>query len=483
MVAGILSHYTAKCWDQTASIAKGAKDTVSSLFISCFSPKQSMRHESLWESFQYTRPTIAGFCTLQSWKLWKTEDKNADQYRLTLQTIKKCLNDAPEALSISEKELLASLFEQNEGIQEKLDHLHLLFAYRKDLDLIRSHRLLLRMLSMQNDSTFKRLCSKTAYVSECLQGKQNLASDALKLGPLDCALLFSSPMICRILVFLQNQGIPNLDLLLSRWETIHAFAQSELFSQFKKLCIETYPPGSIFIPDWQSNELFSGRDYVVEKIIRKLAMGKWCHACIIVKSEDKEIAISHVQGSTKKHAISPIDPSIIPLDLVLALDIAPLIPKTVNKEDCTELQNFFVQTFHEMALEPRPEITIAETETHLKMAALGHIALRGHPLSQAALPDANGRITCSAYVATLFLMAIEQVNQALKEKGYQEQIAHPFGTHEWLEHVDVLRLLYLWNNLGVIKEIKAHPTIAKVMALPVPLLDPLRKRSIAQQPE
>jgi len=58
---------------------------------------------------------------------------------------------------------------------------------------------------------------------------------------------------------------------------------------------------------------------------------------------------------------------------------------------------------------------------------------------------------CSGYVATVFLRAIVEVNKRLKLLGYEEQILHPFGEYESIPKIDILRILYLWDELGGIK--------------------------------
>ncbi len=51
----------------------------------------------------------------------------------------------------------------------------------------------------------------------------------------------------------------------------------------------------------------------------------------------------------------------------------------------------------------------------------------------------------------------------LKKLNYKKQIPHPFGEHENLMNLDILRLIYLWNHLNIVREPQVHPTISKVM--------------------
>lgn len=99
---------------------------------------------------------------------------------------------------------------------------------------------------------------------------------------------------------------------------------------------------------------------------------------------------------------------------------------------------------------------------HLKVGLIGHKDWSRHQLADVTFKPGQPEL-CSSYVAKVFLQAVHDTNLKMKELGYQETIAHPFGEHEIVEHMDPVRVLYFWKRHNICRLVPPHPTIVEVI--------------------
>lgn len=450
--------------------ALAVANRVKDLAIYWFSAKQLSRPDSLLETIQYTSPNIRGWMTLQYWKLRSLFgkdvcDKEARQYFQALTGIKKLNSEFKEPLTFNEKASLILFFQKGLLQPVEIERLNLLLVFNNDPTLSQSHMVLQKMLRMQQEAFFNGLLLKIQGVEKCLADDD--IENGEKLEITDCSVIGSAASMCDLIKSLQEQEIPGLELMLSRWQTIRAWTQSSPFDKLVKLCFESNLPGSIFLGDWRNYEMFFGRGYDCTRILQQLFMGSWGHMGIRVNLGNGKSGLSHVNSGTNNHAISSNrNELIMPFYHSCYLDIEPLIPKAVPEIERRELQETFLRAFHKLALEHHPELYVGGSKEQLEVLLFGHKTLFAQPLAEVNIPSKGSRVLCSSYVGIIFLRSIQEVNIALQQKGYRDRIAHPFGSYESIAHLDVLRLVHLWNQLKIIKEIPIHSTIAKVMALP-----------------
>jgi len=233
--------------------------------------------------------------------------------------------------------------------------------------------------------------------------------------------------------------------------------------RLKSLCEAPIKKGTIHINNTDTSEAITGKILSLVSIVKGVYMGKLSHIGVLVK-QDNQLMLSHVNSLTNSHGVTPFRNSfLIPYYTTLNLNISALLPTSVsNEEDREILNNTFLEAFDRFSSEAHPELPI--DTGYIRLFLLGHQTPSSQPLANVNLPPENTPINCSSYVGIIFLKAIQAVNKRLEELNYSERIPHPFGEHENLKNLDILRLLYLWKNLDVIEEPSLHPTVSKVFA-------------------
>ncbi len=146
------------------------------------------------------------------------------------------------------------------------------------------------------------------------------------------------------------------------------------------------------------------------------------------------------------------------------MDIKPLIPPHLPETLKQTLSEVFDAEFKRVALEEHPELPLADNKEYLSMLMFGHKMFKSQRLEDVKFPSPNTPTSCSTYVAITFLKAIQKMNQHLEEQGLEERISHPFGEHENLMNMDILRLLYLWKEIKVLKPSPINKTLEKVFS-------------------
>lgn len=142
------------------------------------------------------------------------------------------------------------------------------------------------------------------------------------------------------------------------------------------------------------------------------------------------------------------------------LDIRPLLPPSIPNDRQAAMQKCFSDAFIRIASEQHPEVKL---EWKLALTFFfGHKSLFSQNLDEADF-KADETQLCSSYVAMVFLKAINELNRNLEE---HQKIGHPFGEHEIINRIDILRLLHHWKRLNVMRVVPIDPIVAKIIEAP-----------------
>lgn len=254
--------------------------------------------------------------------------------------------------------------------------------------------------------------------------------------------------------------------LRKRWITLEQINFNKDIQYLKDLCLAGFKSGRVFFYDWKFLEMRDFIPFGLIQSVKHVFWGRLIHVGIIVKGLDNQPALSHVNGATQHHAIHPIKfPFLGAFGNFVELDISPLISSKVSEEHKIALQTHFLESFIKLASKQHTDVPINGLSRLAATFVSGHKSLSAHNLSDVNLDSKESQI-CSSYVGIIFLQAIHEVNQQLFSLGYQEKIEHPFGSHEILNRVDTLRLLYHWKQLKVMKVVPIDTFIAKVFDTP-----------------
>lgn len=283
-----------------------------------------------------------------------------------------------------------------------------------------------------------------------------------KLTPQDVRLLMVASARKKTLETLNHFQIryPHSTKLYDQWKKLEALYDSETCRHLQKLCMKGYVEGHIFFYDWSFNTIRDFFPLGFQAFIKHILYSRITHVAIVVKNFQNRVSLSHVNGATNNHALHPVQfPLLSPFGNFGELDISPLIPPDISLEHRLFLQKFFLDTFTKLASEEHPNI-ILEWKLLLTLF-FGHKSLSAHDLSEVNLTDKQTQM-CSSYIGVVFLKTIEEVNRQISALGYKEQIKHPFGNHEIIDRVDILRLLFHWKQLKIFKAVPHHPLISKI---------------------
>ena len=422
-------------------------------------PKQKVRPDSLWQTASSLFPRIREYAAFQCGKVFSLFNRTVPQghYLLALSAFEKLSSENKEPPSDSETAALLDLFK---GLMEKRKPVSSFDGFSKNSNVIRNHLSLQRMLSIDDDAVFRALRTKIESLSLPLTEIKD------KLCLKDCLFISHSSAMKERIAALKELGVQGLDRLSERWEWIHTASDSALFQEIKKLCYEARPPGTIFIGDYEVYEAIEGRSIEWIKLIDRLFTGTMGHMAIFIKVGDHGLGLSHANMITGTHSITKVRrPLFLPLSHGLKIDISPLIPRSLSNELQARLIQVFEEAFLRIASELHPELPLSSFPIRFRLI---HKQLAAEELNQIDFPPSGTPIKCSSYVALVFLKAVNEMNKALEKEGYSERIPHPFGKHEDWRKCDILRLIYLWNELKIVREIPPHPTLAKIMELPKP---------------
>lgn len=349
-----------------------------------------------------------------------------------------------------------------------LDKFDFLMMGKDFTELKKQHNLFKKLFSSCSTASVEALIFK---LQKLINGKEDFnavddlpESEKLSLNDINILLEISSAK--KILETLAPSGISTIEAMSLRWAELEKLSLSPFFEKLKQLCIKSRPPGTIFLGDRRTFQVLNGNSFDCTNTLQQLFMGRICHIGIFVNPQEKGLHLSHVNRITDNHAVVPIrNPLSIPFAYSLTLNIEPLLPSHLSKEHKQQLMKEFSEEFQRLAEESRPELPLAGSKQHIKTLFAPHKTFSSHKLREVNYPPKSTPTMCSTYVGITFLKAIYKVNSVLREMGIQEQIPHPFGEHEDLGALDILRLIYLWKRLKIIQPTPMNQVVGKFFSI------------------
>ncbi len=439
---------------------------ISTTAIDYLSPKQTIRPDSFKETLLVVVPKIQVALSLRCWKLRSIFTAlmpvmEGIGYLNVLFILKKISTSSETpTLTVQERSDATIVLYQALTNDQYLDKFDLFILSKHDDNLTNAHRDLKKFISINDSATYASFQSKVQQIIK--RGDElEVFEEAEKLNVMDISVLTVSASMKALALCLSENDVSNIGILLERWRTIETMNRSPFLQKLRRLCRDSRPGGTVVLYDLNNFAVLNRTNFACTAIAQHIFMGKLCHIAIVVASGEQEFHLSHV--IPKSHTITPIrDPLTTPFSYALDIDISPLLPTTALT-DPHRLKEVFLSAFKQFSEVPHPELPLATLKEHVKIPLLGHKSIHFKPINSVALPPKGSPLTCSSYVAIIFLKAIQEVNQSLKRLKDKE-IPHPFGSYESLERLDILRLVYLWKRLGVIRASPIHPIIAKVIS-------------------
>lgn len=447
----------------------GKLGSVSRVALSYLSPKQFMRPDTFFETFSEV------CCKMQTnlaFRLWKFSTLFKERipsqlgvdYVNVLSILIKQSSKANQELLPSEHQLIDKIFSQISGDKNYLYKLDFFIAATHNDELKKQHKALKELFNIFAIDTFHNFKTKLQNLTEInVINEMNSLDKEQKLTLLDVNILINLPLLKPLLENLKNNEIKGAEDMYLKLIQLENLTLTPFFAELKRLCIESRPPGTIFLGNRLTIQVLNGSDFDCTTAMQQLFMGRICHIGIFVNPEGKGLHLSHVNRITKTHAVMPVkNPLTLPFSYSLTIDIKPLIPISLPERKQQELIEVFSKEFQALAQEEHSELPLAATKQYLKMLILGHKSVYSQTLEKVTYPSKGTSTMCSTYVAIIFLKAVQKMNKVLEEQGFQERIPHPFGLHENLMNMDILRLIYLLKKLNLIKSSPINETIAKV---------------------
>lgn len=459
------------------------KNKISNSILEVFSAKQTVRPDSFLtcclDVIPYVKHSIAvkcwNICFIARRIINKEPEKEFKQCLEALKLLNRILDEAnleDIVLSTNEKELLSGFLARAASQSSYLNQLnhYLIFINEKEANLLKAFQLCKDLTKLIFEDSVDSLLKKIDKIQDCLNLHMDETSfpEEFKIRPKDLRLLAIASREKLALEKLRKVQIsfPLAEELYSKVSKLKNAHESPTIEHLKRLCSHLCIEGRV--PILNRLSLFEMRDlpFDFEQSMLHLGVGKLVHTGIFV-NQSEGMSISHVNMESGGHDIETlIHPLFYGFANILELDISPLLPQSVSVEHRKQLQETFSRAFKRLASEEHKDIPLARTARYLLMFFLGHKSPFSHDLSTVKLTPQHPEL-CSSYVGIVFLMAIKEVNVQLLELGYKEIIPHPFGDHEVVDRVDMLRLLYHWKRLKVCKIVPPDPVIAKVMSLPI----------------
>lgn len=262
---------------------------------------------------------------------------------------------------------------------------------------------------------------------------------------------------------LRDKGVKDLEGIM---DELGELIESSSLKKLREFCSSGLKEGSIFIGYKPTVEKIAGVALDSRQDVMNLFIGRLCHIAIVVKPENKSLHLSHINQMKKGHSLTPLkNPLMTPYFFFIYLDIRKLLPETFDEQQIRQYSDSFNKYFRHFALVEHEKLLLSRPLDLFIRFFSNHKSWRSQSLQSVDFPQKETRMLCSSYVAIVFLKAIRSLNQDLQEKGFS--ISHPFGVHENIERIDILRLLYLWNELKIIQPIPVNPKTAKFLAAPL----------------
>lgn len=435
-----------------------------------FSSKQTMRVETLRENLSFVVPKIRESLASRCWPIQAIfNGQFLDNEFLGYLTVLGSLNKIKEGelLFNGQRTALRDFFEhalKDRNYPLKFEYC---VASKMNPEYISAHHICKHLLSILDDEYLFTFLSKIDRLSKLSDKDLDTLSNDEKLNVNDISLLINASARKILVAGLAINGIDVGDLLV-KWTMVEGLSRSPFIEKLRKICSESRNSGSIFLGDRVTFDALNGRNFRLKSAIRELFMGRIGHMGIYLVPQGKGLHLSHMSQITRTHDVAALrSPIATPFTFSLELDITSLIPPSAKGHQGL-LQDTFLKALVKYAEEPHKEIPLGGAKEQLKVLLWGHKNICRQALESVRLPGKKPTL-CSSYVGIIFLMAIKDVNQKLGDLGYRERIAHPFGERENLENLDILRLIYLWNQIKVIRPTKVHPDLHKYFAMANPL--------------
>lgn len=456
--------FSRSAYDKMLSVATTAMNHLS--------PKQSVRPDNFSETIKEVTSTLQtnfAFRLLEFYALFNEHipSKAGADYLNALSVLETQSSAESPWISIKEKQILDALFSQAVEEENCLDIFDFFVASTQDPKLKKQHKVLKEIFIICGSPFFDDFKGKLQNLAR-IQNINEMDSlpehEKLTVGDINILMGISSAKT--LLTNLKSNWINGTEELCSRLIELAALSESPFFAELKRLSMESRSPGSIFLGDRHTFQTLLGQNFDYSWAMQQLFMGRICHVGVFVKPKGKDPQLSHVNRITKNHAVRPVHPLILPFSYSLTLDIKPLIPSHLPEKQQQELIDAFTTEFQRLAQEEHPELPLADfkTEQYLKMVIFGHKTISSQSLANVAYPPKGTPTMCSTYVGITFLKAVQKMNELLEEQGAVERIPHPFGEHEDLMNMDILRFFYLLTQLNVVHPTLMDETLAKVIS-------------------
>lgn len=383
-----------------------------------------------------------------------------ESYMRVLSVLDNCNKNPILEISEEEKNYLDQFFYEissNPEYLDKFDHI----ISNSHSNSIKNHIFLKQVVSVLDDTRHLSFSSKIQALSLINISDIPDLEEEKKLNLIDAYILSRISAINHFITLLKDKNIQNNEILQDRWNFIYQSIQSQFFTELTQSFIRSCSLPTVFIQDRNTNEAYYGKYYTLVKLIQQILMGRLQHVGILMESNN-ELQLSHIDYE-EGHCVEFFrNPLTLPFSFSLQLDITSLIPCSIQQEHYESLCQVFADAFHSYAREKQNN---PFARAHQQASVLlGHKKINPETLEQVDFPSAETPLMCSSYVGIAFLKALQRVNKALDTLGYQERIPHPFGEHEDLLRLDILRLVYLWKTLKVIRQSPINEIIPKVFS-------------------
>lgn len=453
------------------------KDRIVNLFLQIFSAKQTVRPDSLYESISESLPPLWQAISFQCTKLFfvlrklvglfpeKTFQNDVAALNLINRIEKKLEQNQHLELSDGDKQLLAQFFSRLINTYGYSDRLKNFIVMTHQNDLFKPIKGSIDLLKVLHENVVDSLQVKIDKIKTLLENPTSNLEETAKLLPAEYRLLFLSRSKKMFLEFLTQQGVvfDKLDELTSKWNKLHTFYRSPTMQKLRELSLTECKPGRIFLGHRYIMSKMRDEPFNIRGVIKNIVQSSFNHTAIFTQGP-QGIHLSHVGSVDRRHSVKPIvDPVLFSFCRFIDLDISPLLPSNVSEEHRSLLKETFAEAFQALAAEERPGITYRDEGESLYSLFIGHLNLFPTELSSIDIKP-NQAMRCDIFVATIFLKAVQRVNEKIASLGYPERIAHPFGRYESLNRMDILRLYYLFKRVNIVKPASRNPLLLKIIS-------------------
>lgn len=428
---------------------------IAAFAIQCFSAKQSVRPDTVADAIRHALPKLriafwVQCARVNSIFIRSTPSTDCSNYRLVLLSLSRLMEDQYSLVDDFEQKAWQATWNLVMTPGFELSRFDVFVHGSDNAELQLKHHAFKTFLKMRDGSFYTDLIIRLRTV---VGGGELSAEKRLNFAEL-CLLKQSTSMVS-LAKALARIGL-DMTELRNRWQAISERNASPVFRSLEDLCLKKCLPGAVLVHDRTIEEERFGRFYDTLNSVIAVISGRLDYMAYSIPWMTDTPGLSHVDEALPVRA-----PFILPFCSVYRFDISSLLPATISDADRVRITAEFPDRINALA-RVRRDLKL-DNFNYPAMLLLGHKSFFAKPLAEVALPPAGTRMNCAAYTGIIFLMAIREVNAQLKGIGYAETIPHPFGEHENLANLDILRLLYLWRRMNVLREVDIDPAVAKII--------------------